>query len=736
MNDNFIQSKNHIENLYKFLTTGKDEQFISYITSLTKDDMDINMRIKGNYLIFLAVIYNKKNIVRILLEKGSRIDNLDDTGKSILYYIINNDFTELFNIIIEHSKNEVGVNIVDIVDRDELVPIMYAINNGNHYFIQELINHGANVNYKNKKNISVLHYACKKKDPIIVRMIIGSIKDINVKILTNGRTPLLYACIQESNEIVKILLDNGADPNIPENMGDLTPIFYSAAYNKIEITEMLLNKGVNINHQESEGNTLLHVCFKYNRPQIMEMIFDKYDILKKTKSNNENIVQHSENNVGNLIDPNIINVDGMSILNLILSEYDDYYEPFVRKLLPYVNLNYQDNNGNTYVTYLLKTNLFFKFDNIIRKKKMDIFIKNIEGVRPIDLIPLTQFENVMNIVIDGYYNYLLDHPNDWNEDWQLKCSNLLNEMDICKQIIKKHIQETQTSVPIRKSKKDINLHMDEKVRFTTFTGSLLDMFIGYKYLVNKFKDCYLIIDKSNEKYTKHHNNDKEIENEKVMKIADIEILWINQRLFFPHIFLDKLEEIYKSNKFSYIIVPVAIILDNGNHANVMLIDLKNKTIERFEPHGSEYPYQFNYNPELLDSLLEKKLFMVLADNFKYYKPKSYLPKIGFQSFDSMESKQQKNIGDPDGFCILWCIWYAEYRLANRDINKKTLVKKIIRKVKTSTVTFRERIRNYSKRITDIRDKILEEEGFDINDFLNSNIPEDKFNIIRDKLINY
>ena len=53
-------------------------------------------------------------------------------------------------------------------------------------------------------------------------------------------------------------------------------------------------------------------------------------------------------------------------------------------------------------------------------------------------------------------------------------------------------------------------------------------------------------------------------------------------------------------------------------------------IKRFEPNGSDYPFKFNYNPFLLDSLLENKFENLFHENTIYLKPSEYLPKIGFQ----------------------------------------------------------------------------------------------------------
>ena len=50
----------------------------------------------------------------------------------------------------------------------------------------------------------------------------------------------------------------------------------------------------------------------------------------------------------------------------------------------------------------------------------------------------------------------------------------------------------------------------------------------------------------------------------------------------------------------YIIIPIGIEISIGSHANILFWDIEKKTLERFEPNGSNYPMNLNYNPSLLD----------------------------------------------------------------------------------------------------------------------------------------
>ena len=109
-----------------------------------------------------------------------------------------------------------------------------------------------------------------------------------------------------------------------------------------------------------------------------------------------------------------------------------------------------------------------------------------------------------------------------------------------------------------------------------------------------------------------------------------------------------------------------------------------------------------------------------------------MPKIGLQSFDIYEDKKF-GIGNPLGFCALWSIWYTEMRLKYPNIERKSLIKKIIKDARMNDISFRSIIRNYSVNITSIRDKLLKSSGITINDWHNDQFTETQYKEILSKI---
>ena len=129
-------------------------------------------------------------------------------------------------------------------------------------------------------------------------------------------------------------------------------------------------------------------------------------------------------------------------------------------------------------------------------------------------------------------------------------------------------------------------------------------------------------------------------------------------------------------------------------------------------------------PDLLDSILINK-FSNFSKDFKYLKPSNYLPQIGFQMIENLENETCKEIGDPNGFCTVWCIWYCYQKSLNLEIESDELVDQLINNIKLEGKSFKNLIRNFSKNISKLRDEYLDMVDLNINRWILSSFEEDK-----------
>jgi hypothetical protein len=158
--------------------------------------------------------------------------------------------------------------------------------------------------------------------------------------------------------------------------------------------------------------------------------------------------------------------------------------------------------------------------------------------------------------------------------------------------------------------------------------------------------------------------------------------------------------------------------DDGLHANIIIYDFNNFTIERFDPYGDTVKYDNN-----LDEILEEELSW--NTGFKYLKPSNYMPVAGFQTVSDELNPYKQKSGDFGGYCLAWCIWYLEHRILNKNIKPEELVVKIIKKLSSPPInenTFMEYIRNYANKLNESRIIHLKNIGLDIKTITNLNFP--------------
>lgn len=232
-----------------------------------------------------------KSLVETSLNKKDdvHIDNHNDNTPLILTE--DNPHSPITNSLILHEATN---------REKESYLLLQACLKGKLKKVKSLVEEGCNINVRNYRNRTPLHYACTYNYPEIVQYLIEQGADVNA-IDDDGDTPLHIAFSESRTDIAEYLIKKGADLDIKnknrrmplENskhqknsitINDL--IFYSADNSCTRKTCVILNcnkenldsisyfiKEVgNINVQGKYGDTLLHHACKNNYPEIMKYL--------------------------------------------------------------------------------------------------------------------------------------------------------------------------------------------------------------------------------------------------------------------------------------------------------------------------------------------------------------------------------------------------------------------------------------------------------------------------------
>ena len=103
---------------------------------------------------------------------------------------------------------------------------------------------------------TILMSAARRGNPEIVKLLIDSGADINIRGSISGVTALMVAVGWGHTEIIKLLIDNGADINI-KNYHSSTALIVAARSNQTEVVQLLIDNGADLNVRGEHGNTAL-----------------------------------------------------------------------------------------------------------------------------------------------------------------------------------------------------------------------------------------------------------------------------------------------------------------------------------------------------------------------------------------------------------------------------------------------------------------------------------------------
>lgn len=706
--------------LFKLLKSNKLDEFSKLLNSNTNVDCNIRDD-NNNYLIQYAILYNSIDIVELLINKGSKLDIIDIDGRSLLFIPIKYGYNDMLKLLLEKDKLNIGISLLEYSDNKGLFPIHYAILFKNTESFKIIINNTNNIDIPDKNGNTPLHYSIKLKNLEIFKEILKLDPDINYQ-TSQGEAPLHVACNFTQISIIEKLLESPQiNLNIQDYDNQITPLIYSIILDDNNLFSLLVEKS-NTEIQDINGNTALHYAIIENNTFIIDRLLEKQDIINYT------------NLVGKT--PLHIALNNINASNISIESFN------FEKLIEKSDLNIQDYDGNSCLIILAKVNLWKKLLGVLEKKKLNGFLRNHENETAYDMITEENKEKFLDLLTQSYLYLLRSKDENWKNKIDNICkSNLTfqnyqkikseididtdiksSDKDICFKVIKRYILMTKTSYPIKFKNYCIDLEYEKNMSIVTYTGITLDVLFGLVYLLKNYSNVIstsLTMDfKNNETLKMHYES---FEKRKVAddELLNLEIIWNNQNIFYQSNFDEIISKFKKNKEVRFLIIPIGIELSHDSHANILIYDKESNQVERFEPNGATFPFKFNYNPNLLDKLLEDKLIDYFP-KLEYFTPNDYQNKIGFQLLESYDHYKTKKIGDPGGFCAAWCSWYAYMRVKYSNIDRKKLCIKLVNKIKEENVPFKDLIRNFASKIVKIRDDILKEAGIDINLWINGN----------------
>jgi hypothetical protein len=153
----------------------------------------------------------------------------------------------------------------------------------------------------------------------------------------------------------------------------------------------------------------------------------------------------------------------------------------------------------------------------------------------------------------------------------------------------------------------------------------------------------------------------------------------NNNYYFPKSMRNSIKFCYKENiRLIYFTFAIKDSRSWVTHANMMIIDIYNSTIERFEPYGRGTPKE----ERQIDNFVKDFVLEFLKiESYRYISPSNISDKIGIQTIADSYC----------GMCVTISMMYLQMRLLNLDVKQSKIIKYMInipkKKLKSKILRF-------------------------------------------------
>lgn len=167
---------------------------IEQVKALLKAGRDANFKFYGQAAIHAAVMYDRQEIIQLLLDHSVDVDLQDNGGRTALSIAAQGGRKAIAQLLLSRGAN------VNHQDAYGMTPLHWAYQfcNISPDFILFLLDHGANVNLRDKWGGTFLHRAAQRYNPVVIQRLLELGAYTNLKAyppLRNkeGLTPLNLA---------------------------------------------------------------------------------------------------------------------------------------------------------------------------------------------------------------------------------------------------------------------------------------------------------------------------------------------------------------------------------------------------------------------------------------------------------------------------------------------------------------------------------------------------------------
>ncbi len=309
----------------------------------------------------LDMAYNRNHYVK---EIADLIKEASSREIQFLYAAAENDTDKVLKYIAE------GIDINNTIDElyNSIGSNALLIASEFHHkeIIKILLEHNADVNFKNRLNKTALEYVADNDDNFDIALeFIKRGADVNA-IDNDGITPLMYAASRNAKKILNLLIEHNADVNIQTKSG-YTALTLAAMHNHINIVKILIENKADVFARDGYGRRCSYYANENGNTEMYKIFSEHHDEEYKKSSQFIFDVLYSKTDE----------------INKYISEGGD--------------INFQDDNGLTALTVVEK----IEIAKILLDNNADINKKGRDGYTPLMMAVRRDNINLVEFFIEN-----------------------------------------------------------------------------------------------------------------------------------------------------------------------------------------------------------------------------------------------------------------------------------------------------------------------------------------------
>jgi ankyrin repeat protein len=223
--------------------------------------------------------------MKMLVEAGANVDHKNQTGQTALHCAVCCNTAESVQFLLDKKAD---VNATTNQGWSCLQIAAASTGSGQVDKMKMLVEAGANLDHKNERGETALHFAVYCNNAESVQFLLDKKADVNAIATDVGFSCLHAASRRGYIEGIKLLLEAGANVNHQDHRERLA-LHHAILFSKINVAELLLDYGADLLVQDSDGMAPLD----YAASQVIKEHLRKYSPLnslhKKLNESNRKV---------------------------------------------------------------------------------------------------------------------------------------------------------------------------------------------------------------------------------------------------------------------------------------------------------------------------------------------------------------------------------------------------------------------------------------------------------------